>query len=73
LNLSQNLYVLQSFGILKLVQKKVVPYVTSNLHAKVGEIWTPGKSSFRISKFGCLKILKNQKEANVHLSTAAAA
>jgi hypothetical protein len=65
---------LQSFGILKLVQKiKVVPYVSNNLPAKFGEIWISGRSPFQISKFERLKILKNQKEATTHLSAAAAA
>jgi hypothetical protein len=42
---------MQSFGILKLVQKENLLVVFQ----------TSGGSPFQISKFGCLKILKNQK------------
>jgi hypothetical protein len=42
---------MQSFGILKLVQKEKLLVVFQ----------TSGGSPFQISKFGCLKILKNQK------------
>jgi hypothetical protein len=49
-------------------KRKVVPFVSNYLYTQFCEFWTAGRSPFRTSKFGRLKILEIQNGAGARLS-----